>query len=132
MRWAVWITVVFVVLLGAYAVWPVVGFYQIASAVESRNSTALAECVDIHSLRKSLTKQLLETYLELTGKEKKLGLIGRSIAIGVGTSIAEPIVARLINENTLMDLLTEGSAGVGASVSADRIPFSTSALRNGW
>src|SRR3954451_16444236 len=104
MRRALWITIVFVVLLGAYAVWPVVGFYRIASAVEARNSTALAERVNFHSLRKSLTKQLLETFLELTGKEKELGLIGSIIAIGVGTSIADPIVARLVNEETLMDL----------------------------
>ena len=52
--------------------------------------------------------------------------------MGVGTSIAEPIVARLVNEETLMDLLTKGSAGGGASVSADHIPFSKSSLRSGW
>jgi hypothetical protein len=132
MRWALWISIVVAVLLGAYALWPVAGFYQLASAVASRDSAALGERVNFPALRKSLTKQLLATYLELTGKEKKLGLIGRSIAMGVGTSIAEPIVARLVNEETLMDLLTKGSAGDGASVSADRVPFSASALRSGW
>jgi hypothetical protein len=44
------------------------------------------------------------TYLELTGK--KLGLIEKSIAVGVGGSIADPIVARLVNAETLLDLLT--------------------------
>jgi hypothetical protein len=132
MRLALWITIILVVLLGAYAIWPVAGFYRIASAIESRDAAALTKLVNFPSLRKSLTKQLLATYLELTGKEKKLGLFGKSIAMGVGGSIAEPIVARLVNEETLMDLLTKGSAGGGAAVSADCVPFSKSALRSGW
>ena len=130
MRWTVWIAVVLLVVLSAYAVWPVVGFYKIASAVESRDTAALTQRVDFRSLRKSLTKQLIATYLELTGK--KLGLIEKSIAVGVGGSIADPIVARLVNAETLLDLLTKGNAGEYASVSPELAPFSTSALRNGW
>ena len=130
MRWTVWIAVVLLVVLSAYAVWPVVGFYKIASAVESRDAAALTQRVDFRSLRKSLTKQLIATYLELTGK--KLGLIERSIAVGVGGSIADPIVVRLVNAETLLDLLTKGNAGEYASVSPELAPFSTSALRNGW
>ena len=130
MRWTVWIAVVLLVVLSAYAVWPVVGFYKIASAVESRDTAALTQRVDFRSLRKSLTKQLIATYLELTGK--KLGLIERSIAVGVGGSIADPIIVRLVNAETLLDLLTKGNAGEYASVSPDLAPFSTSALRNGW
>jgi hypothetical protein len=130
MRWNVWIAVVLPVVLSAYAVWPVVGFYKIASAVESRDTAALTQRVNFRSLRKSLTKQLIATYLELTGK--KLGLIERSIAVGVGGSIADPIVARLVNAETLLDLLTKSNAGEYASVSPELAPFSTSALRNGW
>jgi Protein of unknown function (DUF2939) len=130
MRWTVWIAVVLLVVLSAYAVWPVVAFYKIASAVESRDAAALTQRVDFRSLGKSLTKQLIATYLELTGK--KLGLIEKSIAVGVGGSIADPIVARLVNAETLLDLLTKGNAGEYASVSPELAPFSTSALRNGW
>lgn len=132
MRRALWATVILVVLLAAYAIWPVVGFYRIASAIESRDGAALSKLVDFPLLRKSLTKQIVSTYLELTGKEKKLGLLGKSIVMGVGGSFAGPIVARLVNEETLIDLLTKGTAGGGAAVSADRIPFSKSALRSAW
>jgi hypothetical protein len=83
-------------------------------------------------LRKSLTKQLLATYLELTGKEKKLGLIGKSLAMGLGGSIAGPIVARLVNADTLLDLLSKGNAGQHASVAPELAPFSASALQSGW
>ena len=119
MRWTVWIAVVLLVVLSAYAVWPVVGFYKIASAVESRDTAALTQRVDFRSLRKALTKQLIATYLELT--RKKLGLIEKSIAVGVGGSIADPIVARLVNAETLLDLLTKGNAGEYASVFFPRL-----------
>src|ERR1700687_4181712 len=125
MRWTIWIPLVLVDLLSAYAIWPVLGFYRIASAVESRDAATLTQLVDFRSLRKSLTKQLLATYLELTGKEKKLGLIGKSIAMDVGGSIVDPIVARLINADTLLDLLTTGKAGEVARVSPELAPFST-------
>jgi Protein of unknown function (DUF2939) len=132
MRWSLRIAAILAVLLVAYAVWPVVGFYRIASAIEARDAAALSKRVDFHALRKNLTKQIVATYLELTGKEKKLGLLGKSIAIGLGTSYAEPIVARLINEETLLDLLSKGNAGGEAKISPELAPFSKSALKSGW
>jgi hypothetical protein len=132
MQWTLRIAAILAVILVAYAIWPVAGFYRIASAIESRDAASLSKRVDFRALRKSLTKQIVETYLEITGKEKKLGLLEKSIAVGVGTSVAEPIVARLINEKTLMGLLTEGNAGEGAKVSADLAPFSKSAWGSGW
>jgi hypothetical protein len=132
MRWTLRIAAILAVLLVAYAIWPVVGFYRIASAVEARDAAALSKRVDLHALRKNLTKQIVATYLELTGKEKKLGLLGKTIAIGIGTSYAEPIVARLINEETLIDLLGKGNAGGEAKISAELAPFSKSALKSGW
>jgi len=132
MRWTLRIAAILAVLLVAYAIWPVVGFYRIASAIEARDAAALSKRVDFHALRKNLTKQIVATYLELTGKEKKLGLLGKTIAIGLGTSYAEPIVARLINEETLLDLLSKGNAGGEAKISAELAPFSKSALKSGW
>lgn len=132
MRWTLRIAAILAVLLVAYAIWPVVGFYRIASAIEARDAAALSKRVDFHALRKNLTKQIVATYLELTGKEKKLGLLGKTIAIGLGTSYAEPIVARLINEETLLDLLSKGNAGGEAKIPAELAPFSKSALKSGW
>jgi len=132
MRWTLRIAAILAVLLIAYAIWPVVGFYRIASAVDARDAAALSKRVDLHALRKNLTKQIIATYLELTGKGKKLGLLGKTIAIGLGTSYAEPIVARLINEETLLDLLSKGDAGGEAKISAELAPFSKSALKSGW
>jgi hypothetical protein len=137
MRWAIRIAAVLAVLLLAYAIWPVVGFARIASAIEARDGAALAKLVDFRALRKSLTKQIVAAYIELTGKEKQLGLMGKTLAVGIGTSYAEPIVAELLNEQTLIDLLTKGQVGGGGGVGAVKVPaelapFSGSALQSGW
>ena len=84
MRWGLWTTVVLIVLLVAYFAWPLVGFYSLASAVESRNAAALAERVDFPSLRRSLSQQVIAEYLKLTGKDKELGRFRTGIASGVG------------------------------------------------
>ena len=133
MRWTLRIAAILAVLLMAYAIWPVVGFFRIASAIEARDAAALDKLVDFRALRKNLTKQIVAAYIELTGKEKKLGLLGKSLAVGVGTSYAEPIVAQLLNEQTLMDLLTKGEGGMAASrcrPSSRRSP--SSAVKSGW
>jgi hypothetical protein len=137
MRWTLRIVAVLAVLLLAYAIWPVVGFARIASAIEARDGAALAKLVDFKALRKSLTKQIVAAYIELTGKEKQLGLMGKTLAVGIGTSYAEPIVAQLLNEQTLIDLLTKGETGGGGGGAAVKIPaefapFSKSALQSGW
>jgi Protein of unknown function (DUF2939) len=129
MRWTLRITAVLAVLLLTYAVWPIAGFFLMASTIESRDAAALAKLVDFPALRKSLTKQIIATYIEITGKEKKCSA---SIAMGVGTSFAEPIVARLINEEALVDLLSKGDGGGGVKVPSELAPFSESALKSGW
>jgi hypothetical protein len=132
MRWTLRIAAILTVLLLAYAIWPVVGFFRIASAIEARDAAALAKLVDFRALRKNLTKQVVTAYIELTGKEQKLGLLGKTFAVGVGTSYAEPIIARLLNEQTLIDLLTKGEGGDGIKVPAEFAPFSPSAMKSGW
>ncbi len=103
-----------VLALLAYILWPVAGFYRLAVAIETKDANALARLVDFPALGKSLTKQFVNAYVEITGKRRekkqkpKLTLIERSVAINMGTAIAEPIVAELVNETMLLRLLREG------------------------
>src|SRR5262245_53704729 len=96
-RWGLWITIVLILLLAAYLTWPLIGFYRIASAVESKNAAALAERVEFRSLRRSLSQQVIAEYLKLTGKEKKLGRFRTGVATGVGAALAEPVIAQFLN-----------------------------------
>ena len=111
---SLWIAIALIALLLAYLVWPLVGFYRVAEAIKAKDTAALGEVLDLPALRKSFTKQLTSAYLEMTGekrekdKKPKLTMIEKTVAVGIGTSIAEPIVAQLINEKTLLNLLTKG------------------------
>jgi len=68
MRWTLFIIIVLIILLAGYTVWPFYSLYRIASAVETRNSAALQELVDIPSLRSSMARQIADAHLKLTGK----------------------------------------------------------------
>ena len=131
-RWGRWIAVVLVLLVAAFFIWPLVGFYRIASAVEAKNATALAERVEFSLLRRSLTQQVIAEYLRLTGKDQKLGRFKAGVATGVGAALAEPVVAEFLNAETLLDFLNKGSVKDGGKVSSEIAPFSGSSWRDAW
>jgi len=131
-RWGRWITVLLILLLAAYLIWPLVGFYRIASAVESRNAAALAQRVEFPSLRRSLSQQVIAEYLKLTGKDEKLGRFRTGVATGVGAALAEPVIAQFLNAETLLDFLNKGSVKDEAKISSEVAPFSGSSWRNAW
>jgi Protein of unknown function (DUF2939) len=131
-RWGRWITVLLILLLATYVTWPLVGFYRIASAVESKNAAALAQRVEFPSLRRSLSQQVIAEYLKLTGKDEKLGRFRTGVATGVGAALAAPVIAQFLNAETLLDFLNKGSVKDGAKISSEIPPFSGSSWRNAW
>lgn len=128
MRWALWVTVALCILLGVYFVSPLIALQRIASAVETRDAVALTERIEFPSLRRSLTKQIVATYLKLTGKKPKFGAIRKRLAV----SVADPVVARLMTVRALLDLLGKGKAGKGAKVPIDRAPFTSTSFKSVW
>jgi hypothetical protein len=71
------------------------------------------------ALRRSLTKQIVQEYLKLTGKKLPLHAIGKRVVV----SVADPVVARLMTVRALLDLLDKGDAGEKAKVPIERAPF---------
>ena len=104
MRWVLWISFFLGLLLGIYFASPFIALHRIATAVETRDAVAVTERIDFPAVRRSLTKQIVATYLKLTGKKLPLGAIGKRFAF----SVADPIVARLMTVTALLDLLAEG------------------------
>ncbi len=128
MRWAIWTTVILCTLLAVYIASPLVALYRIGSAVEARDAAALEQRIDFPSIRRSFRKQIIATYRKLTGKPLPLGAMARRFAV----SVADPIVARLMTINALLDLLGKGEAGKAAKVPIDRAPLTSSSLDNVW
>jgi len=108
MRWTIRTLVVIVILGVAYASWPFFALHGLVGAVQTRDIHAVAQRVNFPAVRQSLTEQIVETYLRLTGKDARLGQFGRGMAVSALTSIADPVVAQLISAEALVELLNSG------------------------
>jgi hypothetical protein len=113
----------------AFAFSPFIGFYRLAAAVQSRDAAALEERVDFPRLRQSLAEQVVKEYQSLTGKQKHT--VG-GVPTGFVLMLADPIIAKYLNAQSLMNILVEGEVGKGSEISLPDAPFSNSSWRNAW
>ena len=123
------------VLLVGYWVWPFFGLQALGAAVRSGDAQALSERVDFGFLRRSLARQIIHSYLRITGRESKVGPLG-ALASAVGASIVDPWVSQIINPENLIEVLRGGTiqSELGAvSFNTGELPnFSLSAGWNAW
>jgi DUF2939 family protein len=96
------------VLWVCYAAWPVLAVYDLAHAVERRDSAGIAERVNFPAVRRSLTEQIVTSYLKLSGRDARLGTFNRHMALAAFASIADPVVAGLVSADALVELLHKG------------------------
>ncbi len=106
-RWLVIVGVVVVLGLG-YWVWPLVGAAQLARTARSGDAGQVFDRVDVDALRRSLARQIATAYLDVSGKGKKMGAFGRSVAGAAVTTVADPYVAELLTPDNVMALLSKG------------------------
>jgi hypothetical protein len=111
MRWTFRVVVIIAALWIGYVAWPFVALHEFAAAVQQRDGLAVARRINVPALRHSLTEQIAATYLRLTGREARLGPLGREVAVAAATSVADPIVARLVAADALLELLHTGWPG---------------------
>jgi hypothetical protein len=133
MRLTIGISAVLLGLWLAYAVSPFFALYSLASAVQARDVPAVTERVDFRALRGSLAAQIVRTYLRMTGKGGRPESILERFSVGIGASVADPIVAKLVNPEALLDLLRSGRpSGVFSDDVAPIEGLSSEALGNFW
>jgi hypothetical protein len=108
MRLAARLSLVFLVLVAAYTVWPFVDLFRIARAIERRDIVALSERVDLRSLHASINRQVAAAYLRLSGKEANLGRFGTDVTVGMAGTLAAPAVPDHASTERLLDLLADG------------------------
>jgi Protein of unknown function (DUF2939) len=138
MRWTIRIVVAVAVVWIAYAVWPLFALYDLVNAVQERDAAAITRRVNFHSVRQSLSEQIVSGYLELSGKDARLGQFGRGMAVAAVTAVADPIVAKLISAEALIELLRNGwpssvlpdDGAAGSAVAAEGLK--PGSLGNAW
>jgi hypothetical protein len=128
MRWGFLAAGALCVLLIIYLASPLIALHSIQSAVETKDAVTLTERIDFPALRRSLTKQIVEEYLKLTGKKLPLHAMGKRLAV----SVADPVVARLMTIRALLDLLGKADAGEKAKLPIERAPFTSTSLDSLW
>jgi hypothetical protein len=117
----------------AYAISPFLSVYSLLRVVQDHDVAELSARVDFAALRKSLTAQIVRTYLTISGKIGQTGSIVEQFAVAAGSSLAEPLVAKLVNPEALLELLQKGGSSNVFAENAPSLPgFSSEALGNWW
>lgn len=133
MRWTFRIGLLCLILLMVYTAWPFVDLYRLGRAIERRDVAAVSARIDLRALRPALSRQVLATYLRLSGREAKLGGFARDVAVGIGASFANRALEDVITPQRVLELLTEGLSAVGEPGGGTRpFAFAPSSLGGFW
>jgi hypothetical protein len=127
MRWFKYTFLGLILLWAIYIASPFIALYSLAQAVEARDLAAIERRVNFRALRASLTGQVITEYLIATGRESELKGSRRRAIVGVGASIADPLVAQYLTPEALANFLDEPRASGAETDSAKA--FSLTSLR---
>jgi hypothetical protein len=128
-------TIVVVALLTlGYMAWPYYGLYQFILAVESGDAAKVSKDVDFRALRFSLASQIVDAYLRRSGT--KLSPLAQAATATVAETLADPIVAKLVTPEALIDFLKNGWPNSAVSDApagpVDVAGISISAMGTAW
>jgi hypothetical protein len=133
MRTAILISAALIAFWLAYAASPFFAVYDLLRVVQERNLAELPARVDFPAVRRSLTAQIVRTYLRITGKTGQSGSIAEQFAVSLGTALADPMVAKLVSPEAFLDLLRDGKP---SDVFSEDFPsingLSSEALKSLW
>jgi hypothetical protein len=128
MRWLFRALLALVFAWVVFLISPYFALYQIAEAVQTRDLATLEERVDMRAVRLSLTRQLVDGYLDATGRTKQRG----GLVTNVGASIADPIVAEIVTPEALLDLLGQGRQDRVGSAPIPDLALDRDSARKAW
>ena len=132
MRWAVRIVIALVLAWAIYFVSPYVSLYGLAKAVEVRDVAEIERRVNFRAVRVSIAKQLIPAYLVATGRESELkGARGQAV-VGIGATIADPLIARYISPAALADLLVDPRRGADGRGAKDGAAIGLNSAYGAW
>lgn len=131
MRWFYRGSAVFLILLVAYTAWPFVDLYRLSSAIEAGDFREIQKRVSFTQVRNSVSRQVLETYLVLSGGDEKVSKLTRGLVIGASTPVAENIIAEDITPERIADFFAPRATST-LRTSGGRLRLAPMDLRNLW
>ena len=93
----------FMLLMVAYWAWPFVSLHQLAAGLAARDDAVIADKVAFARLRNSLSNQILNAYLRLTGR------INTIVGFAIGPDLIGLAIAQLLTPENMAQLLEGGT-----------------------
>ena len=115
MRWVFRIVVALILVWAVYFVSPFVSLYGLAKAIETKDVAAIEERVNFRAVRISVARQLIPAYLVATGRESELKSSRGDAMVGIGASIADPLIAQYLSPASLAGFLNDPRFVAGQS-----------------
>jgi len=113
MRWAGRSLIALILIWAIYFFSPYVALYGLARAIQAKDLAAIEQRVNFPAVRHSLAKQLIPAYMIATGRESELkGARGQAV-VGIGATIADPLIARYLSPAALTSLLDDPRLAAG-------------------
>ncbi len=106
-----WLIAAFLVLCIAIAVWlgsAIATVGKIATAARAGDGAGVLARTDVTAIRRSLTEQIVQAYLDRAGETRKVSQIERMVANTYGATITDAMVAKFVTAENLTKLLKQG------------------------
>ncbi len=134
MRWTGRFLVALILIWAIYFFSPYVSLYGLAKAVEAKDVAAIEQRVNFPAVRSSLAKQLIPAYLKATGRESETQGVRGQAVVGLGATVADPLIARYLSPAALTELLNDprlaGSNGESPAAASGGIGLNS--LHDAW
>src|SRR5579859_5474633 len=92
--------------------WALAGAARLAAVASQGDVTTTMKRVDLPALRRSLGSQIVRAYLKQNPKYQKLGPLERTLAGGVGGSVADALLREALTPDNIAALLNKGRVSV--------------------
>ncbi|MGM4903789.1 DUF2939 domain-containing protein [Tardiphaga sp. 866_E4_N2_1] len=112
MRRVTLIVLTLAIFTGAYVTSMAISTSRFVDAVRAGDGAAVLARTDLDRLKRSLTEQIIDAYLERVGKGAKRTTV--LLANTYGASLADAMLTKLLSSENLKQLLKTGSVGDGA------------------
>jgi hypothetical protein len=113
MRWLVGAAVALLLVWAWYMASPYIALWNLATALEQRDTARLSDHVNVRALRVSLSRQLAAEEVA-TARAGPISAPDRQAAAAALAAVADPVMERLLTPGGILDLL-RASAGSEAS-----------------
>lgn len=108
MRWPLRIGIALVLVWALFSLSPFLAVSRLLEAVATRDAETIRERVNLRAVRISLTKQIMNTYLDSLGQDQGLARADRQVVIGAAIAASDPLVRDLLTPEALAELLGDG------------------------